>query len=88
MALARFGRDSNVYIFYHAHGGITCCGCSAASKVDITLQTEEEMLDHVNLHRRRGEIVPYTVDKYLTERILIKESNEEEDQEDQGPVEV
>ena len=57
MSLARFGWEgSNVYVFYHVHGGIACCGCSLDG--DYRAASEEEMIEHLRRHVQAGECVP------------------------------
>jgi hypothetical protein len=77
MSYCRFGEDgSDVYIFASVRGGIECCGCWVNSGESINVATQEEMLHHINLHRRAGHHVPYEVDQRLSTEIIQRTAKE------------
>ena len=57
MAFARFGRDSDVYVFEDAGGGYTCERCPKVGQ-SFNCRTAEEMLTHLLEHRAKGDKVP------------------------------
>jgi hypothetical protein len=67
---ARFGSNSEVYIFEDVRGGITCCACSLEEKVngyhaDFNCDDDRTMHWHVIEHAKSGHLIP----DYLRERI-------------------
>ena len=58
MALCRFGWSSDVYVYYDVSGGICCCRCPLSEGWNLVLQTEREMIAHLNRHRAAGHEVP------------------------------
>ena len=59
MAYARFGRDSDIYLFKSVEGW-TCCLCSLRTPAvdDDVLKTLEEVEAHLNAHAGAGDLVP------------------------------
>jgi len=58
MAFARFGRDSDVYVYADTDGGYTCERCPKAGE-SYHCRTAQEMVTHLTeLHRGRGDRVP------------------------------
>lgn len=55
MSYARFGADSDVYIFV-AIDGICCCGCSKSGSQ--TFPTTAAAIAHLHEHIAQGDIVP------------------------------
>lgn len=51
MSYARWGSDSDVYVYAHVGGFIDCCGCA---RLDSIAETVEHMREHV----ARGDKVP------------------------------
>lgn len=59
MSYARFSEDSDVYVFLHVAGGLTCCGCSLQKQgVDPAFARTESMLHHLREHQQAGHKVP------------------------------
>ncbi|MCI0569956.1 MAG: hypothetical protein L0Y66_04325 [Myxococcaceae bacterium] len=59
MAYARFGRDSDVYVFLSTRGGIECCRCALIGDASsFVALTTAEILEHLEQHRTRGHRVP------------------------------
>lgn len=66
MALCRFGWDgSDVYVFYDIGGFINCCGCKMQDK-SFHADTEQQMIDHLREHQKRGDHVPADVFEELS----------------------
>ncbi len=62
MSYARWGLDSNVYV-YEGSGGIACCGCSLSQDSQI-FKTARLALNHLEEHLKAGELVPdYTIEE-------------------------
>lgn len=62
MSYARWGSDSNVYV-YEGSGGIVCCGCSLNENSQI-YATARLALNHLEEHLKAGELVPnYTIEE-------------------------
>lgn len=58
MAFARFGRDSDVYVYADTRGGYTCERCPDVGS-SYHCRTAKEMVTHlVEFHRGRGDRVP------------------------------
>lgn len=57
MAYARFGRDSDVYVYADSRGGFTCERCPTIGK-QFRCATAAEMVTHLTDHRLRGQQVP------------------------------
>jgi len=61
MAFARFGDDSNVYVYYHVGGFFDCCGCWMPGS---QFKTKEEIIAHLQKHIEAGDKVPdYTIEE-------------------------
>lgn len=59
MAYCRFGFDhSDVYVYEHVGGYLTCAGCLFDSKREFTTHSRMRMLDHLYEHRKAGQVVP------------------------------
>ena len=74
MSYARFGGESDVYVYEHFAGFIQCCGCSMVDPEDDEIfaffeaKTAREMLSHLDSHRGRGDAVPnYCYDRIKEE---------------------
>jgi hypothetical protein len=58
MAFARFGRDSDVYVYADTRGGYSCERCPKVGE-SYHCQTAQEMVAHlIQFHRGRGDRVP------------------------------
>lgn len=58
MAYARFGLDSDVYVYADTRGGYTCERCPTAGQT-FRCATAREMAAHLlTEHRAKGELVP------------------------------
>lgn len=63
MSYARFGEESDVYIFEHVAGYIQCCGCRLVELDEkeifgfANLNTAREALQHLNDHVLEGDKV-------------------------------
>ena len=60
MSYARFGSDSNVYVYEHVNGGIECCSCwfKAPGEMCPIFQTSGETILHLIKHLNVGLAVP------------------------------
>lgn len=72
MSYARFGQDdSDVYVFMHVGGFLTCCGCILADEKQawgsFDAGTTQRMLDHLQKHIDAGDNVPPYVAPELQE---------------------
>jgi len=72
MAFARFGRDSDLYIYEDLDGGFVCMRCLLTPGNLFKAKTGGEMADHVVEHERRGERVP----QGLVERLRNAETDD------------
>jgi len=69
MAYARFGPDSDVYVFESAHS-IYCQRCRSNNCRDVVAQTRSEMLAHMQKHRDAGDKVPdYAFDNLRADQV-------------------
>jgi hypothetical protein len=59
--------ESDVYVFQHVDGFISCCGCSflpsyvqgvKPDAFETRLQTVPELIEHLKAHREHGDLVP------------------------------
>ena len=57
MAYARFGRESDLYVYEQADG-IVCLRCKLNESGTTITTTRSEMLRHREEHRRAGDKVP------------------------------
>ena len=57
MAYARFGRESDVYVFEAAEGMI-CQSCSLAQVKEFISNTRSGMIEHMKAYRLAGDGVP------------------------------
>ena len=58
MAYARFGRDSDVYVYADSRGGFTCERCPTIGR-QYRCATASEMVTHLLTdHRLKGQLVP------------------------------
>ena len=78
MAYSRFF-DSDIYIYPSTMGYITCASCwledsnGAYFFKSINLSTDQEVIDHVALHREQGHDVPNGLEEEIlsdTDRFL------------------
>ena len=59
MSYARFGPDSDVYVFADIDGGYRCCFCAfSRSGPSFRCDTAAEMIEHLREHRAAGHTVP------------------------------
>lgn len=65
MAYVRWSRpgfphayDSIVYVYADVSGGITCCTCTLLDGDSFNCDTAAEMVNHLQLHRQRGDPFP------------------------------
>ncbi len=67
MAFARFGLDSDVYVYEDTRGGFVCERCPGVGQ-EYRCQTADEMLTHLLDHRAKGHRVPeYAIEELRTE---------------------
>lgn len=67
MSYARWGADSDVYVFVSVYGGIECCGCKMGDGSPI-FDTSREILDHLEEHRNKQHLVPdYLIDSLIAD---------------------
>lgn len=57
MSYARYGRDSDVYVF-QTMSGFECCGCSLFPDGNFDCLGRAEMIGHLISHRNSGDQVP------------------------------
>ena len=74
MSYCRFGRDSDVYMYPSALGGITCCSCKLSPvaddwRRDSQLFSYEDALAHLQEHLKAGHLVPQCAIDRLKEEI-------------------
>lgn len=71
MSYCRFG-EADAYIYESVDGVFQCCGCSlstAENASDWNFPDRESMLEHIKLHRERGDYIPEHVDQRLKKEI-------------------
>jgi len=70
MAYSRF-IDSDIYIYSHVEGYITCSACWLDDKVQgyffksTNLYTDQEVIDHIALHREQGHEIPIDLEQEI-----------------------
>lgn len=64
MAYARFGKDSEIYLFLHVAGGLCCCACSLGQG---WMETFADGVEHVKKHIEAGHKVPSGLIEWLEE---------------------
>lgn len=70
MSYARFGKRSDVYVFFSTAGVFECCSCRLRGEGQCTTTaTAEAMLDHLRDHRRAG----HKVQRYTLKRLRERE---------------
>jgi hypothetical protein len=75
VSYARFASDSDVYVYASTAGGIECCRCRLIAdgheppRNDAVMVDEDEMIAHLEKHRRAGHRVPdYAFDQLKADR--------------------
>lgn len=70
MSYARFGSDSDVYVFLNVSGYFECCGCELLTDtMSATFKTTDEMVTHLREHIAAEHAVPdFTIPALETER--------------------
>ena len=59
MSYARWGTDSDIYLFAHAGGFVQCCGCFLLIGWESKdLHSSEEVVAHMQEHVDNGHLVP------------------------------
>jgi len=58
MAFARFGRDSDVYVYEDMQGGFTCERCPCIGQSYRCAKAREMVAHLIGFHRARGDRVP------------------------------
>ena len=58
MSYARFGRDSDVYVFLHVNGFFECCGCVFGGEAGRYLTSTADVIKHLEQHKAKGHKVP------------------------------
>ena len=65
MSYARWGSDSDVYVFETCGGVFECCGCKENLDSE-SFETSGEIIAHLNEHRAKGDLVPdYTYQQIM-----------------------
>lgn len=85
MSYIRFGVDSDIYIFDHVNGMVSCCGCFLNRPAGETkgfgnsfyTDTLAEMIEHVKEHIAAGHDVPDYVIPLLEEEIEMEGDQDE-----------
>lgn len=74
MSYARFGADSDVYMYHHVGGFIDCCACSLNEGKRTLLNTRSEAISHLIKHKEAGHMVPeHTIERLQEELKSIGE---------------
>ena len=62
MAFARFGHDSDVYVYASTDGGVECCGCHLHGERSFpSFFDADSLLAHLNDHIEAGHRVPVEI---------------------------
>lgn len=68
MSYARFGSDSDVYVFKHIDGFLTCCSCLLHKRIDPQYYKTKDMIAHLLIHEAKGHKVPkQTLDRLIAD---------------------
>lgn len=78
MSYSRFGSDSDVYMFRHVVGGITCCACRLTGNSIFTAKSEgfdtyDAAINHLKEHIAHG----HKVDKHAISMLALDRDNGE-----------
>ena len=74
MSYARWGEDSDVYMYHHVNGFIECCGCDLEGGYSVVLQTRTDAVKHLMKHKKEEHKVPrYTIKRLRGEIKTIGE---------------
>lgn len=65
MAYARWGKDSDVYVYMSVLGHLECCGCWFGGV--RRFMSTQAMVDHLATHRAAGHTVPDDLEADLWE---------------------
>lgn len=88
MSIVRFGKRSDVYVYYSVHGDIVCCGCSLlpedVPKISFHTIVDEMMLGHMKAHKKAGHKVPRHVFTQFNELCAEQRKMQEQDLHEQG----
>jgi hypothetical protein len=57
MSYCRFA-DGDVYMFPSCDGGIECCYCTLNDRRNVTFDSKEDAIGHLQQHRLAGDDVP------------------------------
>lgn len=70
MSYARFGDESDVYVYSHCDGSLQCCACRITGMGGKwAYDTTDEILAHLEKHIARGDKVPdYCIEGLKAER--------------------
>lgn len=84
MSYCRFGNDSSVYIYPHAHGYIVCGYCRLEKNFgDVLFHNYSDAIDHLQEHKKMGGKVPkYALDELKKERNELGDEIDEENSQD------
>ena len=69
MAYARYGQDSDVYMFETGVAEIECCGCRFSPSRSPSFRTRSEAIAHLRNHRSAGHKVPDWAFEDLAEEV-------------------
>lgn len=60
MSYARFGPDSDIYVYLHVDGYLHCCACLLPddSRDSFTCNTTDDMITHLRDHATAGHRIP------------------------------
>jgi hypothetical protein len=77
MSYCRFV-EADVYIFGTFKNKFECCACSLSEELfeSFISDTEEEMLEHIKAHRKKGNYVPDYVDDRLLQEITDRDKKD------------
>lgn len=70
MSYARFGYNSDVYVFMHVGNWLECCMCILSHEENsesFSANDTQTMIDHLKKHEVNGHCVPPKIYSYLLE---------------------
>ncbi len=84
MSYARWSNESDVYVYHHVDGYVTCCGCRLFDADPFSLEPRDPAfysrtaaIEHLERHRLAGHIVPdYAFDRLWQEIAELSDTAE------------
>ena len=79
MSYARWGKDSNVYVYLDCSGFLLCaCGDPAITGIGFKAYRTSDMIEHLKEHKGKGDTVPEYTLTGLTEDASENDAHIEE----------